>query len=74
MQKKHIIRLKNLPTTLTLRNAQGAQVATWTPKLKNYELVTSLTFDLTPYKLSKGLYFVTLTYNNQTLTQKLILE
>jgi hypothetical protein len=74
MQKKHIIRLKNLPTTLTLRNAQGTEVATWMPKLKSYELATSLTFDLTPYKLSKGLYFVTLTYQNQTITQKLIIQ
>jgi hypothetical protein len=65
---------ENVPTTLTIRNAQGVIMAHWQPQLKQYELATSLTFDLTPYRLAKGLYFITLTYHNKTITQKLILE
>lgn len=59
---------------LVLHNAQGIKIAEWQPQLFNHALATSLTFDLTPYRLAKGLYFVTLTYNNKTITQKLILE
>jgi hypothetical protein len=62
------------PVTLVLRNAQGIKIAEWKPQLANPALATSLTYDLTPYRLAKGLYFVTLTYNNKTITQKLILE
>jgi hypothetical protein len=62
------------PATIMLRNAQGIKVAEWKPQLPHQAVATSLTFDLAPYRLAKGLYFVTLTYNNKTITQKLILE